>query len=72
MLNVKKLKAQMVEKGISVSDLSKELGIHPATMYRKLSRRDKGFTVAEAEQIGHALELSSTSLMEIFFGQFVA
>lgn len=72
MLNIKKLKAQMVEKGMSVDDLSKELGIHPATMYRKLSRKDRGFTVSDAEKIGHALGLNSTTMMEVFFGQYVA
>lgn len=36
-MNVLKLKAAMVEHGISTEKLAEAIGIHPATMYRKLA-----------------------------------
>ena len=44
-MNVLKLKAAMVEHGISTEKLAEAIGIHPATMYRKLAVEGQSFTI---------------------------
>lgn len=70
MLNANKLKGKLVEKGMTVEEISKTLGINPSTFYRKL--KNNSFEIGEADVIVKALQLSSSEAKEIFFNQFVA
>ena len=65
MLNVGKLKGKLVERGVTVADISKSLGIAPSTFYRKMN--NNSFEICEADIIVDALMLS-----DIFFTQYVA
>lgn len=69
-MNERKLKAKLVEKGITVEEFAEILEMHPSTYYRKL--RDWSFTVAEVRIIMKTLELSSDELNSIFFRENVA
>lgn len=46
--------------------LSKDLGIHPQTMYRKL-RGQNEFTVNEVKKIIRRYQLTPEAVMKIFF-----
>ena len=70
MLSAGKLKGKLVEKGITVSDISKVLGIAPSTFYRKMD--SNSFKICEADKIVTVLSLSLKEANEIFFAQFVA
>lgn len=70
MLNAGKLKGKLVEKGITVSEMSSKLGIAPSTFYRKI--KNNSFEIGEADKIVHALLLSAQEATDIFFSQFVA
>lgn len=64
MFNQKKLKAQMVLKGMSAKDLSEALKINEATFYRKM-RDDGRFTREEINTMIQVLEIKDPA--DIFF-----
>ena len=67
MLDVQKLKGKIVEKGKSVESVSAELGINPATFYRKL--KNNSF---EADKLVDILALTNEEAIAIFFSHIVA
>jgi hypothetical protein len=70
MLDVQKLKGKMVEKGKSVESISAEMGINPATFYRKL--KNNSFEINEASKIVELLSLTNEEAIAIFFASDVA
>lgn len=72
MVNVNKLKAKLVEKGMNVAELAKIINIDKATLYRKLGKNGNSITIKEANEISKALELSLQEVNEIFFAHYVA
>ena len=69
MFDRKKLRAQMVLKGISAKDLSKALNINESTFYRKLND-DGRFTREEMNIMIQVLEIEDPA--DIFFSQQLA
>lgn len=51
MINVNKLKGKIVEKGITVRILAKEIGVDQSTLYRKLKNNGDDITIEEANAI---------------------
>ncbi len=70
MLDVQKLKGKIVEKGKSVESVSAELGINPATFYRKL--KNNSFEINEADKLVDILALTNEEAIAIFFSHVVA
>ena len=70
MLDVQKLKGKIVEKGKSVESVSAELGINPATFYRKL--KNNSFEINEADKLVDILSLTSDEAIAIFFSNKIA
>ena len=70
MLDVQKLKGKIVEKGKSVESVSAELGINPATFYRKL--KNNSFEINEADKLVDILSLTNDEAIAIFFSNAVA
>ena len=71
MFNQNLLRAKIIEKGLSVTQLCQYLGICEATFYRKLAR-DGDFSRFEIKRITEKLNLSRSERDEIFFGQKLA
>ena len=71
-LNILKLKAAMVERGVSITQLADQIGINRATLYRKMAAQGESFTIGEAEIITRVLHLSAADSSAIFFGPPVA
>lgn len=69
-MNINKLKGKIVEKGLTVSKVAKQIGIHRSSFYRKM--KDSSFTVKEVNLIVDALDLTADEAMEIFFTDIVA
>ena len=67
MLNTAKLKGKLIEKGVTVAEISKILGIAPSTFYRKMS--NNSFQICEADMIVVSLSLSPEESQNIFFAQ---
>lgn len=66
MINILKIKARMVECGLSQMDLAQEIGINPSTLSRKLNNKDgKYLTINEANTIIKVLNI--TEPREYFF-----
>lgn len=72
MADIKKLRAKMVEKGISVEVLAKIIDKDRATFYRKLRSSGDSFTIREANLIVDALKLNAKEATAIFFDEKVA
>lgn len=60
------LKMRMSAKGITVSDLSKILGIDESTYYRRMSNDGDTFTVGEVQKIVETLRISKRDATAIF------
>jgi len=72
MVNLNKLKGKMIEKGTTVSDLAKTIGIDKSTLYRKLRNNGEEISIKEASSIIKSLNLTIEEVNSIFFTQFVA
>lgn len=72
MVNILKLKGKIVEAGLNISILSKELNIDRSTFYRKLSEDGTVFTIKEVNIMIDKLNLSFEDVKSIFFNQLVA
>lgn len=70
MLDVLKLKGKIIEKGKSVESVSADLGINPATFYRKM--KNNSFEIREACKLIEILSLTSEEVNAIFFSGYVA
>ena len=70
MLDVQKLKGKIIEKGKSIETVSADLGINPATFYRKL--KNNSFEIREADKLIEVLSLTGEEASAIFFSGFVA
>lgn len=67
MLNSLKLKAALVESGVSVNDAAAKMGLNPTTVYRKIAGRSE-FTAAEMIELKKILHIDFCSFCNIFFG----
>lgn len=65
-MNSRRLKARMIEQGISVEDIGRKMGYSVATAYRKING-SSGLTVKEAIEMAKALNLSDDDILHIFF-----
>lgn len=72
MTNADKLKATLKEKGMSIEEVSKLIGIDKSTFYRKLASDGATFTIGEVDKMSKALSLTVDEINAIFFGNFVA
>lgn len=54
-VNVRKLRAKMIENNFSVEALSNIIGVSKSTFYRKLTEKGENFTIGEANAIARAL-----------------
>lgn len=66
MVDVKRLKGKLVEKGVNVETLAKKIKVERSTLYRKLNNADK-ITVGEAKKMQEALEIPIEEAAAIFF-----
>ena len=72
MVNIRKLKAKLVEKDISIIELANIIGIDKSTVYRKFNKSGENFTVKDVEKISKALSLTYEDINDIFFTNVVA
>lgn len=66
MFKKNEFKAAMARKELSVTDIAKEMGIAPATLFRKISGQSD-FYRNEIEKLCQILELSAEDTLKIFF-----
>ena len=64
-MNIRLLKAKMVEHDYTIDKLAKLLNLNPMTI--RLKMKGDGFKVNEARAIMRALKLNRTETCEIFF-----
>jgi len=60
------LKAKIIERGFTISELSNKISISPVTFYRKMSGKSE-FDRSEITAISDKLSLSSEDIIDIFF-----
>lgn len=66
MLNKNKLKAKVIENGLTMEKVAKELDINVTTLYRKINGTSD-FTRSEMHKIKDLLNLSVKDAVDIFF-----
>ncbi len=71
MVNVNKLKAKMVERGMNVEDLAKFTGLTKATIYRRF-KNPKDITIEEADKFVSTLDMNAEETRGIFFAHNVS
>lgn len=72
MVNINKLKGKIVENGLTIDKLAKEIGLDRSTLYRKINNDGETFSIREANLICSVLGLTGQEATEIFFSQYVA
>ena len=65
MANMDLLRKKIDNSGISISHISRQMGISRETVYNKLNSGD--FKVSEAVTLAHILKLSKKDIEQIFF-----
>lgn len=71
-MNVNKLRAKIVEKGLSVDLVAREIGIDRSSLYRKINNAGETLTIKEANEIVRVLDIQANEAVDIFFGNTVA
>ena len=71
-MNIRKLRAKLVEEDVNVEKLSKELQMSSDALYRRFKTDGDVLTIKEANAIVKALGLTGEEATEIFFGSTVA
>lgn len=71
MVNVNKLKAKLVENGMTVEDLSNSTGLTKATIYRRFKNPNE-ITIEEVDRIANTLAMNASEAVAIFFTQYVS
>ena len=73
-MNKAKLRGKVAERGMTLTKLSKAIGINNATLYRKMNADNDGggFTVEEVRAIASVLALTGDDINSIFFNQEIA
>lgn len=66
-MNEKKLRARIVEVGLTNNQVASKMGINIATFYRKI--KSNKFNLAEMQALKKILDLDSNLMMEIFFAK---
>ena len=66
MVRINALRGNMVENGVNVQCLAKELGVDQSTVYRWFAEPDN-ITVGSACKIGVILNLRSDEMRDLFF-----
>lgn len=61
-----KIKAKAIEKGITLENLAKGLGLCPITLRRKM-KGESDFTIEESLKIKEMLGLTSKEYLDLFF-----
>lgn len=67
-MNIQKLKAKIVERGMNVETLGKNIGVDRSSMYRMLNNPQK-ITIGRALAIKKELNMTTAEAAEIFLGQ---
>lgn len=68
MVNTRKLKAKIVEKGLTIELLSEKTAITTATLYRKINGQADKLYIKEANEISKDLELDPDEIPTFFCG----
>lgn len=66
MINIHLLKSYIVKNGMTIDEVARNLGINPATLYRKMNGKSE-LSIGEAEQLISTLSIEKNDIVSIFF-----
>ena len=72
MVNINRLKAAIIERGMSIESVAKASGIEKTGLYRRIKSGGGKFTIDEVEALSKAMGLGYHEINRIFFDQLVA
>ena len=67
MVDVRKLKARVVEAGMTIPELANKMEMNPSTLYRKLKNNGEGLLVKDVDRIITIIDLPGGDINNIFF-----
>lgn len=70
-MDIKKLKAEMILKDLSIPKMATEIGIGKKALYQKMKGVTQ-FTLPEIRAICALLDISGEKILDIFFNEKVA
>lgn len=70
-MNELELRAEIIRAGLSIPEISKEVGLNKKTFYEKLTGKTE-FKASEIRKIANILNLSDEQMISIFFAKEVA
>lgn len=68
-VKTKKIVGRIAELGLTGEAVAKQLGINPATYYRKMSGGGEKFTIEQAQALAQILQMTNDEAASIFLGQ---
>lgn len=73
MIKINKLRAKVVERGLTIGQVANHLGIDRSTLYRKMrDNSGRRFSVLEVQRLSTILRLSPSEIQDIFYDGDVA
>lgn len=73
MIKINKLRAKVVERGLTIGQVAYHLGIDRSTLYRKMrDNSGRRFSVLEVQKLSTILRLSPSEIQDIFYDGDVA
>lgn len=68
MTNAEKIKARILEMGLTQAELAKKIGVATPTICQKINNH-RPFTLSEAEQVAYILGIDNTEFGSYFFAK---
>lgn len=72
MINTAELKAEIKRNGMTQVELSREIGMDPSTLNKKINNKQSTLSVEEAQKIAKILQIPHEKLFIIFFAPELA
>lgn len=69
-IDIATLRKKIEERHMTLSDFSREIGINPSTLYRKIEGNGVGITIGEVHRMVEVLGLSKSEAIRIFLPQY--
>lgn len=71
-MHVNRFKGKVIERGLTMTELARKMGIDRSTLYRKIENDGSTLTIKEVNSICRILDLTKEEATAIFFSQVVA
>ena len=68
-VNTRKIVGRIAELGLTGDAVAKEIGVNPATYYRKMAGGGRKFTIEQVQRLSELLHFTKDEAIYIFFAE---